>query len=88
MYEVPRAFSLQRGAVSGPSGNNTGHEKNTSTTSMMSSLNNQGENIYDSKLNEERPQINKSLGKHQINNNLQMWRSMGIKFFKELPEDE
>lgn len=28
------------------------------------------ENIYDSKLNEPRPQINKSLGKHQINNNL------------------
>lgn len=41
-----------------------------SHTSMLSSLN-FGENIYDSKLNEERPKVNKSLGKHQFNNNLQ-----------------
>jgi len=31
---------------------------------MLSSLNNNGENIYDSKINEERPLVNKSLGKH------------------------
>jgi hypothetical protein len=31
------------------------------------------ENIYDSKINEVRPQINKSLGKHQINNNLHLY---------------
>ena len=31
------------------------------------------ENIYDSKLNEQRPKINKSLGKHQIKNNLHMY---------------
>lgn len=30
------------------------------------------ENIYDSKINEERPKINKSLGKHSINNNLHL----------------
>jgi len=31
------------------------------------------ENIYDSKINEERPKINKSLGKHQINNKLHLY---------------
>lgn len=35
---------------------------------MLSSLNNYGENIYDSKINEERPMIHKSLGKQQIFN--------------------
>jgi hypothetical protein len=48
----------------------------------MSSINH-GENIYDSKLNEERPKINKSLGKHQINNNLHMWTKMGAKIYKD-----
>ena len=37
-----------------------------SHASMLSSLNNFGENIYDSKINEERPMIHKSLGKQQI----------------------
>lgn len=50
--------------------------------SYMSSINN-GENIYDSKLNEERPKINKSLGKHQINNNLHMWTKRGEKIYKD-----
>ena len=38
------------------------HLKNASILSMQSSVNH--ENIYDSKINEERPKINKSLGKH------------------------
>ena len=42
------------------------------------------ENIYDSKLNEERPKINKSLGKHQINNNLQMWTKAGAKIYRDV----
>jgi hypothetical protein len=50
--------------------------------SYMSSFNH-GENIYDSKINEERPKINKSLGKHQINNNLHMWTKMGAKIYKD-----
>lgn len=50
----------------------------------MSSSMNHGENIYDSKLNEERPKINKSLGKHQINNNLHMWTKMGAKIYKDI----
>ena len=45
---------------------------------------NHGENIYDSKINEERPKINKSLGKHQINNNLHMWTKMGAKIYKDV----
>lgn len=62
-----------------------GHFKNASHMSMhsyMSSVN-YGENIYDSKLNEERPKINKSLGKHQINNNLHMWTKRGEKIYKD-----
>ena len=62
-----------------------GHFKNISHMSQhsyMSSINN-GENIYDSKLNEERPKINKSLGKHQINNNLHMWTKKGEKIYKD-----
>ena len=61
------------------------HFKNISHLShhsYMSSINN-GENIYDSKLNEERPKINKSLGKHQINNNLHMWTKKGEKIYKD-----
>jgi K+/H+ antiporter YhaU regulatory subunit KhtT len=50
-------------------------------SSINSSLNH--ENIYDSKINEERPIVNKSLGKHQINNNLQMWTKAGAKIYKE-----
>ena len=50
---------------------------------QSSTTENQGENIYDSKINEERPKINKSLGKHQINNNLHMWTKMGVKIYKE-----
>lgn len=62
---IGRAFSLQRGAISGPvcqisHVNNMSH---ISQGSMLSSLNNQGENILDSKLNEERPMIHKTLGK-------------------------
>jgi hypothetical protein len=48
---------------------------NLSHNSMLSSIN-YGENIYDSKLNEERPKVNKSLGKHQFNNNLQSLRNI------------
>jgi hypothetical protein len=45
-----------------------------------------GENIYDSKINEQRPKINKSLGKHQINNNLHMMVKMGTnKIYKDTP---
>lgn len=67
---VGRAFSLQRGAISGPAGpiNHSKNISNLSHNSMLSSLNNNGENIYDSKLNEERPMIHKSLGKQQIFN--------------------
>lgn len=64
------------------------HMKNESNMSGLSfhsymSSFNHGENIYDSKINEERPKINKSLGKHQINNNLHMWTKMGAKIYKE-----
>ena len=41
------------------------------------------ENIYDSKINEERPKVNKSLGKHQINNNLHLWTKAGAKIYKD-----
>lgn len=57
------------------------HSKKISYQS--STTENQGENIYDSKINEERPKINKSLGKHQINNNLHMWTKMGVKIYKD-----
>ena len=57
---------------------------NFSHHSYMSSSMNHGENIYDSKINEERPKINKSLGKHQINNNLHMWTKMGAKIYKDV----
>ena len=65
-----KAFSLQRGAISSPAGQMI-HQKDISMVShasMLSSLNNYGENIYDSKINEERPMIHKSLGKQQICN--------------------
>lgn len=48
-----------------------GHNKNQ--MSIISHESGHLENIYDSKLNEPRPQINKSLGKHQINNNLRVF---------------
>ena len=65
---VGRAFSLHRGAISSPAGpiNHSKKISNMSHNSMLSSLNNHQENIYDSKLNEERPLIHKSLGKQQI----------------------
>ena len=44
------------------------HGSSLSLLSFMSMTH--GENIHDSKMNEERPMINKSLGKHQINNTL------------------
>ena len=67
---IGRAFNLQRGAISGPAGpiNHSKHVSSLSHNSMLSSLNNNGENIYDSKINEERPMIHKSLGKQQIYN--------------------
>ena len=42
---------------------NSSKESGLSFHSYMNSFNH-GENIYDSKINEERPKINKSLGKH------------------------
>ena len=68
---IGRAFSLQRGAISGPAGP-INHSKKISSMShnhsLLSSINNNGENIYDSKINEERPMIHKSLGKQYILN--------------------
>ena len=62
---IGRAFSLQRGAISGPicPVNHVNSLSNASHGSMISSLNNQGENITDSKINDERPLIHKTLGK-------------------------
>lgn len=47
------------------------HLKNK--VSMMSHDSAHLENIYDSKINDPKPFINKSLGKHQINNNLRVF---------------
>ena len=50
---------------------------------LSNSVNGGGENIYDSKIHEERPRVNKSLGKHQIHNNLHLWTKMGLKIYQQ-----
>ena len=60
----PAGQASRRVGEPGPSNANGKNISSFSNHSYMSSSMNQGENIYDSKLNEERPKINKSLGKH------------------------
>ena len=80
--EEPISFSNSNG-VKDQHSKNASNFSGMSQHSYMSSINH-GENIYDSKINEERPKINKSLGKHQINNNLHMWTKMGAKIYKDV----
>ena len=47
-----------------------GHHSVTSMSSLQGI-----ENIYDSKLNEQRPEIHKSLAQHQVKNNLKIFAS-------------